>query len=308
MYRVFHYQNKNKFKKLFHGSTISSLDELSQEQLFLKTLFSFSTQFGVAKSFATGSILVVDNVDDGLFSGRLKGADVTWISKWNEAEFVILPTTYYGWKLMQKQEKIKNHWIVGSHINVYIASDFISNNDPLATHTDTTLPQMQPEYNKYKDIRDWFDNEVRLHVDDNKKYYNLFVENGYDTLEVIGFMELDDLKDIGITKKGHVKKIRREIGKLRKMFDEEEKQKNCEVDADNTKDQIQYETNAFTIDYMSTRRRNMCDDDNCEFKHADTVPTNQFAMNGFSKADREHISKFHQHLHHRLLDRENEET
>ena len=49
--RVFHYKNDNKLrcKMLFHGSTISTLDELSQEQLFLKTLFSFSTQFAVAK-------------------------------------------------------------------------------------------------------------------------------------------------------------------------------------------------------------------------------------------------------------------
>eukprot|EP01084_Bolivina_argentea_P318611 552561_1 len=304
MYRVFHYQNKNKFKKLFHGSTISSLDELSQEQLFLKTLFSFSTQFGVAKSFATGSILVVDNVDDGLFSGRLKGADVTWISKWNEAEFVILPTTYYGWKLMQKQEKIKNHWIVGSHINVYIASDFISNNDPLATHTDTTLPQMQPEYNKYKDIRDWFDNEVRLHVDDNKKYYNLFIENGYDTLETIALMGCEELKEIGVTKKGHILKIKSVISKLKTMLNEEEEQNSEEEVVDSHNTQEQYATNTFTISEMGSRRRNICDDVNCELQHADTVPTNQFAMDQFSKAEREHIAKFHIHLHLRLHSRE----
>eukprot|EP01084_Bolivina_argentea_P317820 551067_1 len=49
LHRVFHYKNKNKlnYKRLYHGSTISSLDGLSREQLFLKTLFSFSTQFAV---------------------------------------------------------------------------------------------------------------------------------------------------------------------------------------------------------------------------------------------------------------------
>eukprot|EP01084_Bolivina_argentea_P017064 31882_1 len=58
LHRVFHYKNKQqpKIMRLYHGSTIESFDKLSQEQLFLKTLFSFSKQFAVASTFATGSI------------------------------------------------------------------------------------------------------------------------------------------------------------------------------------------------------------------------------------------------------------
>eukprot|EP01084_Bolivina_argentea_P258888 436629_1 len=78
MHRVFHYENKNETlpSRLHHGSEIVSLDPLSQEQLFLPTLWSFTTEFLIAKAFSTGSIWIMDNVDKALRSGIVTGADI----------------------------------------------------------------------------------------------------------------------------------------------------------------------------------------------------------------------------------------
>eukprot|EP01083_Nonionella_stella_P179947 640284_1 len=155
LHEVFHYHNKEQaqIQRLYHGSSeIKRFYKLSQEQRFLKTLWSFSVQFGVALSFAMknnrGSVWVMDNVYENLYSGGLKGADVAWISKHCEAEVLICPTTFWDWKLMNKEEILeKTTWIMDiNRVNVYITDTFVSNKDPFCTISDTELPRMASDY------------------------------------------------------------------------------------------------------------------------------------------------------------------
>eukprot|EP01084_Bolivina_argentea_P009455 17651_1 len=141
LHQVFHFQNPDQpqIEALYHGSSNNVLDGFSQEELFLKTLWSFSTDINVASVFSTGSVLVLNNVSASLYSGVLKGADISWISLFDqEAEYIILPTTCY---------RFKNVKIQGfENLNIYTTKDYISNHNPFATHTDIVLPKMAPNY------------------------------------------------------------------------------------------------------------------------------------------------------------------
>eukprot|EP01084_Bolivina_argentea_P233172 392794_1 len=317
MYSVFHYKNMNKMQCqiLYHGSSIQSLDVLSQEQLFLKTLFSFSTRFDVAKSFATGSILIIDNISESLYCGTLKGADVTWISKWDESEIIILPTTYYNWREIKNEERIRNNWNVKSNIKIYFSSDYVSNNDPLKAHSDNILSTVKPNYDqlynninrKYKHIKDWLQHsDLGLNKTDVNNYFNSFIDNGYYTFKFIKDIDKEELIELGV-KRAHIKTFLRKISALKieipKISSNVDEDKKCD------ETNIQYQQSQTTISRTLARNqrrvRDTCDDENCEFIDADTIPTNQFAP--FTKAEREHISKFHQYLHLRLKNNELEE-
>eukprot|EP01084_Bolivina_argentea_P098738 177455_1 len=159
MHKVFHYKNEEQSpcSMLYHGSTIQSLDPLSQEQLFLKTMFSFSTNMDVAAKFATGTVLIIDYAQSALYDGRLKGADVSWISAFKqEAEYIILPTTFYKWRKVHRQG-------IGPNINVYITADYISNFNSLCVHADTVIPKMKPNYNVLDDIISIINDSVQNH-------------------------------------------------------------------------------------------------------------------------------------------------
>eukprot|EP01084_Bolivina_argentea_P034406 63668_1 len=128
IYSVLHYKNDQQQPKiLFHGSANPSLDQFSQEELLLKTFCSFTTEFSIAKKFATGSILVITQVDERLRSGQLKGANVSWISPYDEYEWIILPTIFHSWREMSKQKIIDNGWAVANDIKVYVTDDYESN-------------------------------------------------------------------------------------------------------------------------------------------------------------------------------------
>ena len=45
-------------------------------------------------------------------------------------------------------------------------------------------------------------------------YYQNFKDDGYDDLETISTMTVEDFKDIGITKGGHIKKLIRSLTTL----------------------------------------------------------------------------------------------
>eukprot|EP01084_Bolivina_argentea_P306450 529561_1 len=51
-------------------------------------------------------------------------------------------------------------------------------------------------------VRIWLRDKIKL-----PQYFNLFVENGYDDLDIIADMNQDDLREIGINRIGHRKKI-----------------------------------------------------------------------------------------------------
>ena len=69
------------------------------------------------------------------------------------------------------------------------------------------------ENNNKKDlllIKNWLKNECNL-----LEYYNLFIENGFDDIDLIFDLNNNDLIEIGIKKKGHRMKILKEIKKTK---------------------------------------------------------------------------------------------
>eukprot|EP01083_Nonionella_stella_P164518 544692_1 len=68
-------------------------------------------------------------------------------------------------------------------------------------------------------IKAWFMDKMHLH-DHNMVYYELFIENGFDSIDLIKEMNKDDLNDIGITKRGHIKQILKQITGLNDYVDE----------------------------------------------------------------------------------------
>eukprot|EP01084_Bolivina_argentea_P241235 405028_1 len=68
---------------------------------------------------------------------------------------------------------------------------------------------------KYKCLINWFANKVSLLKQDNDKYVEAFIQNGYDTMELIQmFITRESLKNMDIVKEGHVLKIMSEVNKL----------------------------------------------------------------------------------------------
>ena len=63
--------------------------------------------------------------------------------------------------------------------------------------------EIQTEQEK---VKQWFKDEVEL-FEDNDKYFELFMDNGWDKLKTIKHMTNDDLVEIGISKSGHRKAI-----------------------------------------------------------------------------------------------------
>eukprot|EP01084_Bolivina_argentea_P034408 63671_1 len=293
IYSVLHYKNDQQQPKiLFHGSANPSLDQFSQEELLLKTFCSFTTEFSIAKKFATGSILVITQVDERLRSGQLKGANVSWISPYDEYEWIILPTIFHSWREMSKQEIIDNGWTIGNDIKVYITNDYESNIYNANYHD---LPGSIT--NMDEAIKHWFDNELRLRVTDSMNYFDLFIENGYNTFELIKEISCaDDLNAMGIIKIAHVNYMLKKIKILDEFLNLLTIEQN-EVTAEQI-DQIMIDINQHKYDYVCCRRRInriICE---CEWIHHDTIPTNQFAP--ITTEDRQHISEFHPDLHRRL--------
>ena len=152
-----------------------------------------------------------------------------WISKFKEAEVIVLPTTFYRWRQMTKKEIDENEWMIGEHIPIYITENYISNSNPLKAHGDAILDEIEPKYDDLKndeeenenvfednsEVWNWFQNCVALKKErDNVQYFELFIENGYEDMETISLMTNQDLQAIGIVKRGHILKIMNSINKL----------------------------------------------------------------------------------------------
>eukprot|EP01084_Bolivina_argentea_P034402 63660_1 len=296
IYSVLHYKNDQQQPKiLFHGSANPSLDQFSQEELLLKTFCSFTTEFSIAKKFATGSILVITQVDERLRSGQLKGANVSWISPYDEYEWIILPTIFHSWREMSKQEIIDNGWTIGNDIKVYITNDYESNIYNELSRFNACWSHSITNMNEA--IKHWFLNEFRLKTIDSMNYFNLFIENGYNTFELIKEISCaDDLNAMGIIKIAHVNYMLKKIKILDKFLNQLTVAQN-QVTSEQM-DQIMKDMNQHKDDYVYYRRRInriICE---CEWIHHDTIPTNQFAP--ITTEDRQHISEFHPDLHRRL--------
>eukprot|EP01084_Bolivina_argentea_P131417 231968_1 len=146
MYYVFHCKNKSwlkstKYKRdLLSGMTITDLTQQQKKRLDLQTITSFSTSWSVAKDFAfklkqkptdkQGMILVIDNGIQELYEEKLKGADVSWISKHEkEDEYIVLPTVFRNFGYLKQNQRVKKGWIIPEYDhNVYVTANVKSTN------------------------------------------------------------------------------------------------------------------------------------------------------------------------------------
>eukprot|EP01083_Nonionella_stella_P211488 764631_1 len=147
MWRIFHQNKKKEFEPqfLYHGNTVSYLSEKSQNKLYQKTVTSFTKDWFIAKEFANkikyspsdkkGMIWVIDNANEALVSGRLIGADVSWISKHSgESEYLISPITFNKFRNVSEQERKDNGWYISvSDHNMYITNNIQSMDMSLVT-------------------------------------------------------------------------------------------------------------------------------------------------------------------------------
>eukprot|EP01083_Nonionella_stella_P048118 128857_1 len=126
MWRIFHYRQRGNPQYLLSGST-AHLTDASQHELHLKTLTSFTASASIAKDFAQkkGTVMAINDADKALAEGKLRGADVSWISKHNgEDEYVILPTTFRDFKYMSVAERVnQGWWELNDDYHVYISSN-----------------------------------------------------------------------------------------------------------------------------------------------------------------------------------------
>ena len=171
MHKVFYFQNnrflktgRNKCEYLLHGNKIPNLGYDQESRLALNTVTSFTRSYSVMMDFAKrdkqdlckepdGMILIIKDACKLLYDGTLKGASVAWLSSHvGEDEFIILPTTFYDFKLLGGDERKKNGWPIPSQYSMYVASGCESNNcnyavnDPLDVNSDPLIRILQSEH------------------------------------------------------------------------------------------------------------------------------------------------------------------
>eukprot|EP01084_Bolivina_argentea_P038113 70487_1 len=147
------------------------LNGYDKDQFFFKTITSFSTASNVAQGFTdtTGMIFIIDKAFGGLYEGDLRGANVQWLSNFDEYEYVILPTT------CNRISESKHHKLsLNSSQNVYITSYFKTNNDPLKPHPDTVSSIMQISYAKFHQTNE----EIKL---DHNYIYTEHLQRKYES-------------------------------------------------------------------------------------------------------------------------------
>eukprot|EP01083_Nonionella_stella_P173335 597651_1 len=86
-----------KNNKLFHGLKDVSMDKNAMIPISMYTVTSFSETYRIAESFTRGDgmILVLNDAYRAIYDGRLRAANVSWISTWKgEQEWIVLPTQF----------------------------------------------------------------------------------------------------------------------------------------------------------------------------------------------------------------------
>ena len=128
---------------------------------------------------------------------------------------------------MDPQEIKDNDWelSIDSKVKVYITKEYKTNHDALKVIADREPDSVSRNYkdleskessNEMNKVRKWFNMIVFAKDEQREQYYDLFIKEGYDTLEGIAWMTRDDLRDIGVEKKGHISKLLRAIDKLKR--------------------------------------------------------------------------------------------
>ena len=143
IYHVLHYKNPALLKQrqkcdLLHGSTVCDLNKDTKKCLHLNQMTSFTNDWSVAHTFSkrimkegekNGMILVIKDANKALYSGELRGADVSWISQHQgENEFLIFPTTFYNFEYVSHKTRMNNGWCIPEDHNMYITSKVESTN------------------------------------------------------------------------------------------------------------------------------------------------------------------------------------
>lgn len=122
--------------------------------------------------------------------------------------------------------------------NKYFVSNTQEMNKPKKERNEETK-EMKMEKSNCRELKDWLTNIVKL-----PKYYNAFVDNGFDDLSfVIGMIREQDLIMIGIDKVGHRRKILHLAdspdNKKRTTYDDDSYNNNNNYDHDNDFDMNQ---------------------------------------------------------------------
>eukprot|EP00488_Nonionellina_sp_1-RS-2012_P002254 TRINITY_DN424_c0_g1_i1.p1 TRINITY_DN424_c0_g1~~TRINITY_DN424_c0_g1_i1.p1 ORF type:complete len:172 (-),score=42.28 TRINITY_DN424_c0_g1_i1:203-718(-) len=107
-------------------------------------------------------IIAIDGANKALAEGRLRGAEVSWISKYRECEYLILPTTFSNFKYMTEQQRIDKSWWIDDNYKLYVTSDVESlNMSSFVTDINSTFdPPMAwipPNFPYYEDLRTTID-------------------------------------------------------------------------------------------------------------------------------------------------------
>eukprot|EP01084_Bolivina_argentea_P224923 380216_1 len=84
--------------------------------------------------------------------------------------------------------------------------------ETLNTIMNTVLNEKELDENKddvhiYSDLNEWFETIDGINKNDAHKYCQLFVENGYEAVGSLQYVDIEELKEMGIVKRGHQKLI-----------------------------------------------------------------------------------------------------
>ena len=105
----FYQKYKDRFcHSIYRGLYGISLNASYKNNVPFNTMTSFTDSFSVAKRFThnKGMIIEISNAFRLIYEGKLKAADVSWISKYKaEREWIILPTTF---KIIYKVNEMNN--------------------------------------------------------------------------------------------------------------------------------------------------------------------------------------------------------
>ncbi len=92
----------------------------------------------------------------------------------------------------------------------YNYNDIDNNNDDININININMNGCNND--KREQVKYWINNIVCM-----KEYYDIFVQNGIDDIDIIKDLNMDELIEIGINKLGHRKKIMNEIDKLKNI-------------------------------------------------------------------------------------------
>eukprot|EP01083_Nonionella_stella_P173499 598666_1 len=109
--------------------------------------------------------------------------------------------------IQNQMKQLENMQNVQNQMMTNVLSHILQNDDD-SEHDDDE--DMIPET---EELRKWFDNVLKL-----PQYFQIFVDNGFEDLDSISDMTMDDLTQIKITKLGHQKKLSKKYRNYKNMI------------------------------------------------------------------------------------------